>query len=99
MRRKRQCPHLPTAGFVMLDARLTPNSLLDLLAELKTDWQFAVISVILFAVSELNSDLFCNCAQVTDGLVQKQNNLVKLIRETTFGDTLPVLLAHRIPAI
>ncbi len=96
---RRDGPYLnaPVPGLVLLDASLPSKSVIDLLAELKTDAQFAGIPVIALVGSESEGQLIENCLYPIDGSIRKPFSLSDLIQILFSIDTLSFLLVQSAP--
>ena len=96
---RRQGPYLfaPIPGLVILDASLPRKGVIDLIAELKTDAQFAGIPVIVLVGSESEQQLIESCKYTVDGSIQKPFDLPELARILMSVDTLSFLLVQSAP--
>ncbi len=90
--------HAPVPGLVLLDASLPWRSVIDLIAELKTDAQFAGIPVIALVGSESEGQLIENSLYTIDGSIQKPFSLSDLIQILSSVDTLSFLIVQSAPA-
>ncbi len=98
MRREGPYMYAPIPGLVLLDASLPRRSVIDLIAELKTDAQFAGIPVIVLVGSESEQQLIESCMYAVDGTIQKPFALADLVRLLISVDTLSFLLVQSTPA-
>lgn len=95
---RRDGPYLyaPTPGLVLLDASLPPRGVIDLIAELKTDLQFAGLSVIVLVGSKYERQLIESCPYAIDGSIQKPFDLHELVRILISVDALSFLLMQSV---
>lgn len=98
LRRDGPYSYAPVPGLVLLDASLPWRSVTDLIAELKTDAQFAGIPVIALVGSESEGQLIENSLYTIDGSIQKPFSLSDLIQILSSVDTLSFLLVESAPA-
>jgi DNA-binding response OmpR family regulator len=96
---RREGPYMfaPVPGLVLLDASLPQKSIIDLIAELKSDAQFAGIPVIALAGSESERQLIESCMYRVDGSIRKPFDIRDLARVLISVNTLSFLLVQSIP--
>ena len=97
MRREGPYMHAPIPGLVLLDAGLSRRSVIDLIAELKTDAQFAGIPVVTIVGSDAERQLIENSLYAVDGTLQKPFDLSELVQILISVDTLSFLLIQSAP--
>jgi len=94
MRREGPYMYAPIPGLVLLDASLPRTSVVDFIAQLKSDAQFAGIPVIVLVGSASELQLIENCRYAVDGSIQKPFNLAELVRILISVDTMSFLLVQ-----